>query len=192
MELFCTTNPEHFSQGTAQLNPCLIAMEACSDEHYWAREFKLLGHQVAISSALFISENIESLHTGNKNNNNDAEAIYGATMRPSIWHVPVKAVKQQAVMTLHRVNQGLVKERTSMNNQLRGLLSESGIIVPKGRYSLHDVIGDILEDADNKLPHLTLEMTSNLRQRIKKANEQILSYDRALSKQVREDSSIVK
>ena len=109
-------------------------------------------------------------------------------MRPNIWHVPVKTAEQQAVMTLHRVRQGLVKERTSMINQLRGLLSEFGIIIPKGRYSLHDVIGDILEDADNKLPHLAREMTSNLWLRIKQANEQILSYDRALSKQVREDS----
>ncbi|MEQ3513507.1 IS110 family transposase [Pseudoalteromonas sp. BZB3] len=168
----------------AQLNPCFIAMEACSGAHYWAREFKLLGHQVAIIAAKFI----EPFRTGGKNDNNDAEAICEAAMRPNIWHVPVKTAEQQAVMTLHRVRQGLVKERTSMINQLRGLLSEFGIIIPKGRYSLHDVIGDILEDADNKLPHLAREMTSNLWQRIKQANEQILSYDRALSKQVREDS----
>jgi len=168
----------------AQLNPCFIAMEACSGAHHWAREFKLLGHQVAIIAAKFI----EPFRTGGKNDNNDAEAICEAAMRPNIWHVPVKTAEQQAVMTLHRVRQGLVKERTSMINQLRGLLSEFGIIIPKGRYSLHDVIGDILEDADNKLPHLAREMTSNLWLRIKQANEQILSYDRALSKQVREDS----
>ena len=65
-------------------------------------------------------------------------------MRPNIWHVPVKTAEQQAVMTLRRVRQGLVKERTSMINQLRGLLSEFGIIIPKGRYSLHDVIGCLL------------------------------------------------
>ena len=36
----------------AQLNPCFIAMEACSGAHYWAREFKLFGHQEAIIAAL--------------------------------------------------------------------------------------------------------------------------------------------
>lgn len=168
----------------AQLNHCFIAMEACSGEHYWAREFKLLGHQVAIIAAKFI----EPFRAGGKNDNNDAEAICEAAMRPNIWHVPVKTAEQQAVMTLHRVQQGLVIERTSMINQLRGLLSEFGIIIPKGRYSLHDVVGDILEDADNKLAHLAREMTSTLWLRIKQANEQILTYDRALSKQVREDS----
>ena len=36
----------------AKLPPCIIGMEACSGAHYWAHEFKLLGHQVAIIAAL--------------------------------------------------------------------------------------------------------------------------------------------
>jgi len=28
----------------AQCPPCLIGLEACSGAHYWAREFKKLGH----------------------------------------------------------------------------------------------------------------------------------------------------
>lgn len=141
-----------------QLNPCLIAMEACSGAHYWAREFKLIGHQVAIIAAKFI----EPFRTGGKNDNNDAQAICEAAMRPNIWHVPVKTVDQQAIMTLHRVRQGLVKERTTMINQLRGLLSEFGIVIAKGRYQLQDVIQDILEDAENGLPSLARQMIDNL------------------------------
>lgn len=30
----------------AKLPPCIIAMEACSGAHYWAREFTRLGHDV--------------------------------------------------------------------------------------------------------------------------------------------------
>ncbi|WP_448570048.1 IS110 family transposase [Thalassotalea ganghwensis] len=168
----------------AQLNPCLIAMEACSGAHYWARQCKALGHQVAIIAAKFI----EPFRTGGKNDNNDAEAICEAAMRPNIWHVPVKTADQQAIMTLHRVRQGLVKERTTMINQLRGLLCEFGLVIAKGRYSLQRVIQDILEDTDNGLPYLARQMIDNLWQRIKQANEQILAYDRALAQQVREDS----
>lgn len=169
----------------AQLHPCSIAMEACSGAHYWAREFKSIGHQVAIIAAKFI----EPFRTGGKNDNNDAEAICEAAMRPNIWHVPIKTVEQQAVMTLHRVRQGLIRERTAMINQLRGLLSEFGIVMTKGRYALQNEIQDILEDAQNGLPHLARKMIDNLWQRIKQANEQILEYDRALAQQVREDKT---
>lgn len=167
-----------------QLNPCLIAMEACSGTHYWAREFKSIGYQVAIIAAKFI----EPFRTGGKNDNNDAKAICEAATRPNIWHVPIEKVDQQAVMTLHRVRQGLVKERTTMINQLRGLLSEFGIIIAKGRYELQGTIQDILEDAENGLRYLARQMIDNLWQRIKQANQQILSYDRALAQQVREDA----
>ena len=167
-----------------QLNPCLIAMEACSGAHYWAREFKSIGHQVAIIAAKFI----EPFRTGGKNDNNDAQAICEAATRPNIWHVPIKTIDQQAVMTLHRVRQGLIKERTTMINQLRGLLSEFGIVIAKGRYELQGKIQSILEDAENGLPHLARQMINNLWQRIKQANQQILSYDRTLAQQVREDT----
>lgn len=30
----------------ANLKPCLIAMEACGSSHFWAREFRRLGHEV--------------------------------------------------------------------------------------------------------------------------------------------------
>ena len=168
-----------------QLHPCSIAMEACSGAHYWAREFKSIGHQVAIIAAKFI----EPFRTGGKNDNNDAEAICEAAMRPNIWHVPLKTVEQQAVMTLHRVRQGLIRERTAMINQLRGLLSEFGIVMTKGRYALQNEIQGILEDAENGLPHLARKMIDNLWQRLKQANEQILEYDRALAQQVREDKT---
>ena len=33
----------------AHLPPCLIGMEACSGEHYWAREFSRYGHTVKLA-----------------------------------------------------------------------------------------------------------------------------------------------
>ncbi len=56
-------------------------------------------------------------------------------MRPNMRFVPVKSAEQQAVLTIHRIRAGLVKERMVLINQLRSLLAEFGIIMPAGRYS---------------------------------------------------------
>jgi transposase len=49
--------------------------------------------------------------------------------------VPIKNIEQQAILSVHRARQGLVKARTARANQIRGLLSEFGIVIPP-RYSL--------------------------------------------------------
>ena len=169
----------------ANCPPCLIGMEACSGAHYWGREFQQLGHRVGIIAAKFV----ESYRKGGKNDNNDAEAICEAVSRPNIWFVPVKSVDQQAVFCLHRVHQGLIKERTGLINQLRGLLSEFGIVIAKGRYPAQAAIPRILEDAENGLPVLARQMINDLWQRIQQASQQILAYDRELSRLVREDTT---
>lgn len=37
----------------AQLQPCLVAMEACGGAHYWAREIARRGHEVKLMSPRF-------------------------------------------------------------------------------------------------------------------------------------------
>ncbi|SAL75401.1 transposase [Caballeronia udeis] len=46
--------------------------------------------------------------------------------------VPIKTQAQQAMLSLHRARAGLVKSRTALANQIRGLLSEFGIVLPQG------------------------------------------------------------
>ena len=167
----------------AQHSQCVIGMEACSGAHYWSRKFSELGHEVRIIAAKFI----QPYRIGGKNDNNDAQAICEATTRPNIWYVPVKTAEQQATLCVHRVKQGLTKDRTGMINQLRGLLSEFGIVMPKGRYPAQKEIPFILEDAENGLPDLARQMIHHLWERIKLANEELLAYDRELSRLVRKD-----
>ena len=169
----------------AQCPPCLIGLEACSGAHYWAREFEKLGHEVRIIAAKFI----EPYRKGGKNDNNDAEAICEAARRPNIWFVPVKTADQQAALCVHRVRQGVVRDRTSWINRLRGLLSEFGVVLPKGRYAVQAAVPAVLSDRDNGLPELAREMIHDLWSSIQQANEQILGYDRELSKLSREDET---
>jgi transposase len=51
--------------------------------------------------------------------------------------VPIKAVTQQDFQARHRVRGRLVKARTALSNEIRGLLSEYGIILPQGVTKFH-------------------------------------------------------
>jgi transposase len=43
----------------------------------------------------------------------------------------VKNIEQQAILSIHRGRQNFVKARTAQANQMRGLLAEFGIIIPR-------------------------------------------------------------
>ncbi len=160
----------------AKLPPCIIGMEACSGAHSWAREFTKLGHDVRIMASKFVIP----YRQNEKNDANDAEAICEAVTRPKTRFVSIKSEEQQAVLCLHRIRQGAIKDRTARINRLRGLLAEFGIIMPKGRYPAQKAIAGILEDGENNLPFLARELLDDLWQSIKHLNEEILKYDRKL------------
>ena len=163
----------------AEVSPlpkCIIGMEACSGSHYWARELTKLGHDVRIMASKFVIP----YRQNEKNGANDAEAICKAASRPKTRFVSIKSEEQQAVLCLHRIRQGAIKDRTARINRLRGLLSEFGIIMPKGRYPAQNAITDILEDAENGLPMLARELLDDLWQSIQDLNQQILKHDRKL------------
>jgi transposase len=122
----------------ANLPPCLIGMESCCGSHYFARQLEALGHTVRLIAPQFVKPYVKS----NKNDANDAEAICEAVSRPNMRFVHAKNVEQQAVLTMHRVRQGFVAQRTAQVNQIRGLLMEFGIVYPKGIA------------ANNKIPEL--------------------------------------
>ena len=67
----------------------------------------------------------------NKNDPNDAEAIYEAVSRPHMRFVAAKSVEQQDIHSLHRVRSRLVSSRTQLGHQIRGLLTEYGIVLPQ-------------------------------------------------------------
>lgn len=169
----------------AQLPPCLVGMEACSGAHHWARELQKHGHRIGIMAPRFVAPYRKS----EKNDGNDAEAICEAVGRPSMRFVPVKSAEQQAVLTLHRLRSGLVKDRTAMINQLRGLLSEFGLVMPVGRYSAQAALPQLLEDPSNNLPALARRLLTEAWARLQAMNDQILAYDRDMEALARESEA---
>jgi transposase len=111
----------------------------------------------------------------NKNDMADAEAICEAVSRPNMRFVAMKTVEQQAILSVHRARQGFVKARTAQGNQIRGLLSEFGIVIPQGIRSIMKQIPEILEDGENGLPgtmrHLLERLTENLKEMDRQAKE---------------------
>jgi len=111
----------------ARREPGLIAMEACGSAHHWGRVLKGLGHEVRLIAAQFVRPFVKS----NKTDAADAEAIWTASAQPGMRFVALKSEEQQAVLSLHRLRAQLVKMRTMQANQIRSLLYEFGVIVPR-------------------------------------------------------------
>jgi len=106
----------------ANLPPCRIVMESCGGANYWARVFKRRGHTVKLISPQFVKPLVKT----NKNDANDAEAIVEAASRPSMHFVPIKQVEQQDIQSIHRVRSRVVRNRTALINEIRGLNLEYG------------------------------------------------------------------
>jgi transposase len=166
----------------ANLPRCLVGMEACTGAHHWARRLSALGFDARIIAPRFVIPYRKS----GKNDGNDAEAICEAVSRPNMRFVPIKSAEQQAVLSLHRIRQGLVTERTAQINQIRGLFAEFGLIMPKGRYPAQHHIPALLEDAANGLPGLARRLLGDVWQRIIQLNHQILAYDREIEQLARQ------
>ena len=148
----------------ARLTPCLIGMEACGSAHHWARVLQGQGHTVRVIASQFVKPYVKS----NKNDAADAEAICEAVARPNMRFVPVKSVEQQAVLAAHRARQGFVKARTAQANQIRGLLAEFGLVIPRGLWHIHQRVPALLERAADTLPlalrHLIERLLAHLRE----------------------------
>ena len=160
----------------ANLQPCLIGMEACGSAHHWARELTKFGHAVRLISPQFVKPYVKT----NKSDRNDAEAICEAVARPHMNFVPMKTVEQQAVLALHRARQGFVKGRTAQGNQIRCLLAEFGIVIPKGIGRVVKSLPEILEDGENALPGMMRELLVRLGENLKSLDQQVGELERQI------------
>lgn len=171
----------------------LVAMEACGSAHHWGRTLSALGHEVRLISSQFVRPFVKS----NKTDAADAQAIWEAAQRPEMRFVALKSELQQAVLGLHRMRAQLVKMRTMQANQVRGLLYEFGVVVPRGWRALLGQAGPILADSSRReTPELIrgelqqqLQALRELTGRIEQLERSIVSY-RAHDEQCRRIEAI--
>ena len=160
----------------ASLPPCTIGMEACSGAHHWARLFIALGHTVRLIAPKFVTPYRLSGKRG-KTDAADAAAICEALQRPNMRFVPVKTLDQQALLTLHRVRQGFVEQRTALINRIRGLLAEFGIVMPLKASTVRLQAGATLED----LPGWANLAVGDCLSEVHRLDQRIAEYDRHLA-----------
>jgi transposase len=127
---------------------CLVAMEACSSAHHWARELARLGHEVRLIPPQYVKPYVKR----NKTDVADAEAICEAAGRPNMRFVPIKTLEQQNVLVLHRVRALLVRQRTAAVNAARGLLGEFGLVIGKGIRNVDELRRRMAKLAADMLP----------------------------------------
>jgi transposase len=172
----------------ANLPPCLIGMEACGSAHHWARKLQSFGHTVKLMAPQFVKPYVKT----NKNDAADAEAICEAVSRPNMRFVPIKNGEQQAVLALHRARQGFVKARTAQANQIRGLLSEYGIVIPQGIGHIAKRLPDILEDGENNLPGPFRQLLNRLGEHLKELDRQVGELEVQIQRGHRENEASKK
>ena len=132
---------------TANLQPSLIGLEACSGAHFLGATLRRQGHDARLIPAQFVKPFVKS----NKNDFLDAEAIAEAVARQNMRFVPIKTDDQLDLQALHRVRDRLVQRRTAVINQIRGILLERGLTFGRGPAQLRNRMAEVLEDADNSL-----------------------------------------
>lgn len=170
---------------TANLRVRLIGMESCGGAHFLGRALREQGHDVRLIPAQYVKAYVKT----DKNDYIDAEAIAEAAGRPKMRFVPIKSDDQLDMQSLHRVRDRWVGRRTSLINQIRGLLLERGITVRQGRRWLEAVLPGILEDPDTRLSGPMRMLLAQLQRELKQLQIQIEEVDEVIVKNAGEHST---
>src|ERR1700690_59457 len=170
---------------TANLQVQSIGVEACSGAHFLGRALRAQGHEVRLMPAQYVKPYIKT----NKSDYIDAEAIAEAVQRPTMRFVPIKTEEQLDLQAVHRVRERWVMRRTAVANQIRGLLLERGLTLPKGRSNVDHALREILTD-----PALTLSgsfrvLLGQLQLELEQLTARIEQMDAVIRKTCRENEA---
>ena len=160
----------------------LIAMEACSGAHHWARRGIDHGLQPRLMAAQFVKPFRKSQAA--KNDRNDAEAIATAARQGNMRFVPVKSIDQQARLAEHRVREGYKADALAASNRLRGILAEFGIVVARSDAALRRLLARLDELA---IPASTREALDQLQRHWSSLREHETTCSRRILAQSHDD-----
>ena len=166
----------------------VVAMEACSGAHHWARRCLEVGLQPRLIAAQFVTPFRKSRTS--KNDRNDAEAIATAARQGNMRFVPIKSVEQQARLAGHRVREGYKTEALAIGNRLRGLLAEFGIAIANSNVALRRALADL--DQDTALPAEMQELLRDLSAHWDQVRDRIAACDARIEAHAKADARCVR
>jgi transposase len=164
------------------LPPCLVGMEACGSAHHWGRELMALGHEVKLIPPAYVKPFVKR----QKNDANDAAAIYEALSRPGLRFVKVRSIANQAQLMQHKAREMLVGQRTQLLNGLRGHLAEVGVIAAQGTCNMRS-LGGLIHEGDPAIPEAVRASLMPLVAQIAHLDEAIKAIDADLAAQAKAD-----
>ena len=156
-------------EAVASLPPCVIGMEACGSAHHWGRAFEPLGHTVKLMSPQYVKAYVKT----NKNDARDAEVICEAVSRPTMRFVSIKTVKQADLQALQRTRTLVMKHRTAVINQIRGLLAEYGLVIAQSPEKVRPALVRFLDDAASGLTACARDTFAELYAQLTELNARI-------------------
>lgn len=168
-----------------KLSPCMIAMEACCGAHHLGRLLAAQGHTLRLMSPEYVRPYVKA----QKNDDRDAEAIAEAATRPTMRFVTLKSEEQLDMQTLHRARDRMVRERTSLMNQLRALLLERGIIVPQGRAKLRLRITNLPAQSCEELSQRIRVLIEDMLARWEALDDRIAAFDAEFAAEVKQNEA---
>lgn len=166
----------------------VVAMEACSGAHHWARRCLAYGLEPRIMAAQLVTPFRKGRRT--KNDRADAEAIATAARQGNMHFVPVKSLDQQVRLSWHRVREGYKAESLAIGNRIRGLLAEFGVIVAPSDLALRRLLADL--DAQSGLPAEFKELLRDLADHWKPLRLRLDACDARIEAHAREDERCVR
>lgn len=173
---------QHLMKTLSDYPNATIAMEACSGSNYWGRELMKRGFTVM----LIPPQHVKPFVKGNKNDRNDAFAITEAARRPELRCVQPRSLEQTDMIQIHRARERVIGQRVALSNQLRGFLTEYGIVLGRGKRVLFSALPMILEEVDNGLTPSARQLIRSLWEEWRRIDEQISHYDKQIARQAKQ------
>ncbi len=167
---------------------CTIVMEACGGAHYLARKFQEFGHEAKLIAPQYVNPFVKT----NKDDGADAEAIVEAASRPNMHYVPIKQIWQQDLQSIERVRERLIKNKTALTNEIRGLLFEYGIVIPKGDSVLTEKMPKVLASDNDAITETAKSVMLDLFSEFFEIKEKILNFETKLANIVKKDPNYKK
>jgi transposase len=106
--------------------------------------------------------------------------------------VAVKSQTQQEVLALHRVRALLIRERTALMNQIRGLLAECGIVVAPGAAHLRRAVADLLGAEDHRVSEVLRHILVEVSERLRSFKRRLANYDQQILHFARRDTRTLR
>ena len=166
---------------------CLIGMEACGGAHHWGRWFLERGFEVKLMAPKPVKAYRQGVH---KNDARDARAIAEAASRPHVAAVRVKSEQSQMVQALIRIRTRRVRQVVQTANQLRGLLNEFGIVLPKGHGRMLAAVAKLRTAA--AIPEMITPLIDGLCHELAEQSRAVGAASDALLAKVREEESCMR